>query len=140
MAFFDKIELPRQRPRPDGGCVPARLGRGAGAGVPESAWTGEPLTQEEELAAFQTGFLRFVAGEYCKRLGWVMQLHYGCRRNNNTRMFRYKLGRDTGYDCIVLPGHALPGGGRLSWTCWPPRTPCPAWCIYSLESQRTTRA
>ena len=41
---------------------------------------GEPLTQEE-LAAFQTGFLRFVAGEY-KRLGWVMQLHYGCRRNN----------------------------------------------------------
>ena len=61
---------------------------------------GEPLTQEE-LAAFQTGFLRFVAGEY-KRLGWVMQLHYGCRRNNNTRMF-HKLGRDTGYDA-VLPG------------------------------------
>ena len=59
---------------------------------------GEPLTQEE-LAAFQTGFLRFVAGEY-KRLGWVMQLHYGCRRNNNTRMF-YKLGRDTGYDAVL---------------------------------------
>ena len=59
---------------------------------------GEPLTQEE-LAAFQTGFLRFVAGEY-KRLGWVMQLHYGCRRNNNTRMF-HKLGRDTGYDAVL---------------------------------------
>ena len=59
---------------------------------------GEPLTQEE-LAASQTGFLRFVAGEY-KRLGWVMQLHYGCRRNNNTRMF-HKLGRDTGYDAVL---------------------------------------
>ena len=59
---------------------------------------GEPLTQEE-LAAFQTGFLRFLAGEY-KRLGWVMQLHYGCRRNNNTRMF-HKLGRDTGYDAVL---------------------------------------
>ena len=59
---------------------------------------GEPLTQEE-LAAFQTGFLRFVAGEY-KRLGWVMQLHHGCRRNNNTRMF-HKLGRDTGYDAVL---------------------------------------
>ena len=59
---------------------------------------GGPLTQEE-LAAFQTGFLRFVAGEY-KRLGWVMQLHYGCRRNNNTRMF-HKLGRDTGYDAVL---------------------------------------
>lgn len=59
---------------------------------------GEPLTQEE-LAAFQTGFLRFVAGEY-RRLGWVMQLHYGCRRNNNTRMF-HKLGRDTGYDAVL---------------------------------------
>ena len=59
---------------------------------------GEPLTQEE-LAAFQTGFLRFVAGEY-KRLDWVMQLHYGCRRNNNTRMF-HKLGRDTGYDAVL---------------------------------------
>ena len=59
---------------------------------------GEPFTQEE-LAAFQTGFLRFVAGEY-KCLGWVMQLHYGCRRNNNTRMF-HKLGRDTGYDAVL---------------------------------------
>jgi glucuronate isomerase len=39
-----------------------------------------------------------VGREY-HRLGWVMQLHYGCKRNNNTHMFR-KLGPDTGYDCI----------------------------------------
>ena len=66
--------------------------------LPSPTGSGTPLTQEE-LAAFQTGFLRFVAGEY-KRLGWVMQLHYGCRRNNNTRMF-HKLGRDTGYDAVL---------------------------------------
>ena len=28
-----------------------------------------------------------------------MQLHYGCKRDNNTLMFE-KLGPDTGYDCI----------------------------------------
>ena len=28
-----------------------------------------------------------------------MQLHYGCKRNNNGLMFQ-KLGPDTGYDCI----------------------------------------
>lgn len=28
-----------------------------------------------------------------------MQLHYGCKRDNNTTMYK-KLGPDTGYDCI----------------------------------------
>jgi glucuronate isomerase len=36
--------------------------------------------------------------EYAKR-NWVMQLHYGCKRDNNTKMFD-RLGPDTGYDCI----------------------------------------
>ena len=40
----------------------------------------------------------FVAKEYHKR-GWVMQLHYGCKRDNNALMFE-KLGADTGFDCI----------------------------------------
>ena len=47
---------------------------------------------------FKFGFMTFVAGEYVKR-GWVMQLHYGCRRDNNGPMFR-KLGPDTGFDCV----------------------------------------
>ena len=47
---------------------------------------------------FKFAFLRFVAGEY-RRMGWVMQLHYGCRRDNNGPMFR-KLGPDTGFDCV----------------------------------------
>ncbi len=38
-------------------------------------------------------------GKECKTRGWVMQLHYGCKRDNNTVMFN-KLGPDTGYDCI----------------------------------------
>ena len=32
-------------------------------------------------------------------LDWVMQIHYGCLRNNNKPMFG-KLGPDTGYDAI----------------------------------------
>lgn len=58
---------------------------------------GESVTQEEELK-FKTAFIIFVSKQYC-RLGWVMQLHFGCKRNNNSAMFR-KLGPDTGYDCI----------------------------------------
>ena len=54
-----------------------------------------PTLAEED--AFKTAFLAFLAGEY-KRLGWVMQLHYGCRRDNNGPMFR-KLGPDTASDC-----------------------------------------
>lgn len=37
-----------------------------------------------------------------------MQLHYGCKRDNNTKMFE-KLGPDTGFDCISneAPGSQL---------------------------------
>ena len=55
-----------------------------------------PSAQEE--AIFKYAFMTFVAGEYHDR-GWVMQLHYGCRRDNNPEMFR-KMGPDTGFDCV----------------------------------------
>ncbi len=58
---------------------------------------GEALT-ELEVKKYKTMFMLFCAGEYRKR-GWVMQLHYGAKRDNNTVMFN-KLGPDTGYDCI----------------------------------------
>lgn len=51
-----------------------------------------------EVLQFKTAFMLFVGKEY-HRMGWVMQLHYGCKRNNNTLSF-HKLGPDTGYDCI----------------------------------------
>lgn len=59
--------------------------------------SGYPLSREEELQ-FKTAFLLFAGREY-HRLGWVMQLHYGCLRNGNRLMYD-RLGPDTGYDCI----------------------------------------
>lgn len=59
--------------------------------------SGRLVTREEELK-FKTAFMQFAGRKY-HELGWVMQLHYGCKRNNNTSAFE-KLGPDTGYDCI----------------------------------------
>ena len=59
--------------------------------------SGQQVTREEELT-YKTAFMGFVGREY-KKLDWAMQLHYGCKRNNNGQMFRL-LGPDTGYDCI----------------------------------------
>jgi glucuronate isomerase len=58
---------------------------------------GNSVTREEEMR-FKTAFMLFVGSEYCKR-DWAMQLHYGCKRDNNTSVYS-KLGPDTGYDCI----------------------------------------
>lgn len=58
---------------------------------------GNDVTREEELK-FKTAFMLFAGREY-NRLNWAMQLHYGCKRDNNTLMYE-KLGPDTGYDCI----------------------------------------
>ncbi|MFR1831815.1 MAG: glucuronate isomerase [Lachnospiraceae bacterium] len=58
---------------------------------------GQAVTREEELK-YKTAFMLFIAKEY-NRLGWIMQLHYGCKRDNNAMMFE-KLGPDTGFDCI----------------------------------------
>ena len=58
---------------------------------------GQPVSKEEELQ-YKTAFMLFVAKEY-NRMGWIMQLHYGCKRDNNAFMYE-KLGADTGFDCI----------------------------------------
>lgn len=58
---------------------------------------GEFVSKEEELK-YKTAFMLFVGKEYHKR-GWAMQLHYGCKRDNNVLRYR-ELGPDTGYDCI----------------------------------------
>lgn len=58
---------------------------------------GEYLDTEEEMK-FKTAAMLFLGAEYHK-LGWVMQLHFGVTRNNNTRMFTL-LGADTGFDGI----------------------------------------
>lgn len=62
-----------------------------------SRMAGHAVSRDEELK-FKTSFMKFAAREYTKR-GWAMQIHYGCKRDNNKKMYA-KLGPDTGYDCI----------------------------------------
>ena len=57
---------------------------------------GSVNAQDAEI--YKTAIMRFLGREYAQR-GWVMQLHYGARRNNNSRMYREK-GPDTGFDAI----------------------------------------
>lgn len=59
--------------------------------------SGETISKDDELK-YKTAFMLFAAKEY-NRMGWVMQLHYGCKRDNNAMMFE-TIGADTGYDCI----------------------------------------
>jgi len=51
-----------------------------------------------EVEKYKTQMLTYLGKEYHKR-GWVMQLHIGALRNNNSRMLE-QLGPDTGYDSI----------------------------------------
>ena len=55
-----------------------------------------PSAQEE--AQFKTSILVWLGKQYHKK-NWVMQLHYGAKRDNNSRIFNL-LGPDTGVDCI----------------------------------------
>ncbi|MCR4923162.1 MAG: glucuronate isomerase [Lachnospiraceae bacterium] len=63
----------------------------------KKALSGGKISKEEELK-YKTAMMLFLAREYNK-IGWVMQLHYGCKRDNNKFMYD-KLGPDTGFDCI----------------------------------------
>ncbi len=63
----------------------------------KKALKGDEISKKKSLK-FKTGMMLFLAGEYYKR-GWVMQLHYGCKRDNNGLMYE-KMGPDTGFDCI----------------------------------------
>ena len=59
--------------------------------------SGELITRKDELK-YKFAFMQAMAEQYRER-NWVMQLHYGCKRDNNRP--RYKaLGPDTGFDCI----------------------------------------
>ena len=67
---------------------------------------GKEITKED-AAKYKTAFMLFLAGKY-EEMNWVMQLHYGCKRDNNKAMYA-KLGPDTGFDCIsnFAPGEQL---------------------------------
>ena len=61
------------------------------------AKAGGRVTWQEQLA-YHTNLLIAVGQEYYKR-DWVMQLHFGCLRDNSKKMFR-QLGPDTGFDSM----------------------------------------
>jgi glucuronate isomerase len=63
----------------------------------QTLWNGGAPSAAERLA-FQSAVL-LETGRMHARRGWVMQLHLGAMRNNNTRLFR-QLGPDTGFDSI----------------------------------------
>ncbi len=69
---------------------------------------GEVLNRRE-IEQYKTALVLSLAREYRER-NWVMQLHYGCLRNNSTPMFN-SLGPDTGFDCIsnYTPAEQLSG-------------------------------
>lgn len=67
------------------------------AAVFEKALAGRTL-EVDEIKKYKSDLMTFLGTQY-SRLGWVMQLHIGCMRNNNSRQFGL-LGPDTGYDAI----------------------------------------
>lgn len=70
----------------------------------QRAMRGAPLT-EEEIEGYQTYLLLSCAKEY-SRLGWVMQLHFSCIRNPNSRAFS-TLGADAGFDSMAVTDSCL---------------------------------
>ena len=58
---------------------------------------GEAVSRADELQ-FKTAYMVALGREYHKK-NWVMQLHYGVKRDNNGMIFG-KLGPDAGIDCI----------------------------------------
>ena len=56
------------------------------------------ILSPDQIAAFKTAVLLFLAAEY-KQRGWVQQYHIGALRNNNSRRLQ-ELGPDTGFDSI----------------------------------------
>lgn len=63
------------------------------------ARVGQALTLEE-VEGYQTTLLLHCAREY-RKYDWVMQLHFSCVRNPNTKMLE-TLGPDTGFDCMAV--------------------------------------
>ena len=82
-----------------------------------------------EVAQYKTACMLFF-GEQYKKFDWTMQLHYGCRRDNNQRQYAI-LGPDTGYDTInnFAPVDEMAAYlGAVEVACGLPRT-----ILYSLN-------
>lgn len=86
---------------------------------------------EMEAEQFKTAVLLYLCREYEKR-GWVLQLHFGCSRNNNSQMMG-AVGPDTGFDAIAPftgAGALIPFFNELYSKKILPKTVC-----YSLDDR-----
>lgn len=70
----------------------------------EKRMNGQMITALDILK-YKTVFMIFVGKEYYHK-SWVMQLHFGTKRDNNTLRFN-QLGADTGFDCIGTEGSSV---------------------------------
>ena len=96
--------------------------------VYQKALRGENLTVEE-IEGYQTVIL-IALGRAYSRLGIVMQLHYSCLRNNNTRIFKL-LGADTGVDAIAQ--NTCGGNVAQLLAALDETGECPKTILYSLN-------
>ena len=92
------------------------------------AKAGEAITEQEYLA-WHTALLLAVGAEYARR-GWVMQLHFGCLRNNSHKLFE-KLGPDTGFDSMNDRSNAAGLAALLGYM--EQREALPKTILYSLN-------
>ena len=57
------------------------------------------ITPSKEYGDAYKTFVTIACAKKYAELNWVMQIHFGCLRNNNKPQFK-KLGADTGYDAV----------------------------------------
>ena len=94
----------------------------------QKAMAGEKLTKEE-IEVYQTALLLHCGKEYA-RLGWVMQLHFSCMRNPNSKAFA-TLGPDSGFDCMAVTDSCAALFGIMD--AWEKEGQLPKTILYSLN-------
>ena len=94
----------------------------------QKALQGESLTPQE-IDGYQTTLMLAIGKAY-HRLGIVMQLHYSCLRNTNTRMF-HTLGADAGYDAMAQ--NTCGGNIAQLLSALDETEQCPKTILYSLN-------
>ncbi|NLW12738.1 MAG: glucuronate isomerase [Clostridiaceae bacterium] len=93
--------------------------------------SGQSAATNLESDKFKTAVLLALAEKY-HELGWVMQIHFGCLRNNSGRMFD-SLGPDTGFDSMNDAGGAEALSALLN--AMESRDKLPRMVLYSLNPQ-----
>ncbi len=86
-----------------------------------------------EAEIFLCGMLIFCMEQYGK-LGWVMQIHYNCIRNPNSRALK-EIGKDTGFDCI---GRAAASEDICKLLDMGAKHAMPKIILYSLNEEENT--